>query len=298
MSYTYGTKGAPAVGGGLPGLPQRSDSGGKLQRSTYTRIVTPGSGVIDPPEGAKFMRAAVVGGGAVGTNFGAGGGGGCAATKIIPATSIQYTLNVAATSAAPTGGTNTLVIPGYPTLVANGAPAPTSGSAPGGTATGGDYNYSGGAGGLDSGVGYRSPGGGAGPGGPGGNGVSGMAAGNVGFGQIPTVVNWDWPIPGGQGGNVARSNSTNPVLVVTTGAGAGALSRPVLAAETLSAGRNVYAGAGPISFAPFARTTCQLLALANTGGGTYIESEGEFGGGSAFGASTAPIGGIVVEWFY
>jgi hypothetical protein len=295
MSYAYGTRGAPAVGGGLPGLPQRGDSGGKLQRSAYTRIVTPGSGVIEPPEGAKFMRAAVVGGGTIGNSFGDGGGAGCAATKIIPATSIQYTLTAAATSANPTGGTNTLVIPGYPTLIASGAPVPTSGSAPGGTASGGDYNYPGGAGGTTN---YRSPGGAAGPGGPGGNGVSGGSAGGAYIGQIPDVVNQDWPIPGGQGGNVARSNATNSVLVVTTGAGAGALSRPVLAAQTLTAGNNVYAGAGPISFAPFGRTNCQLLSLANGGGGVNIESGGEFGGGAAQGASTAPIGGIVVEWFY
>jgi hypothetical protein len=64
MSYTYGMKGAPAVGNGLGGLPRKQAALG-LQ-STYTRIVS-GSGVLNPPANAKFMRVAVIGGG--------GGGG-------------------------------------------------------------------------------------------------------------------------------------------------------------------------------------------------------------------------------
>lgn len=186
MTYTYGTHGSPAVGGGLPGLPQRGDSGGKPQRSTYTRIVTPGSGVIEPPEGAKLMRVAVVGagGGTPASNTGrsCGGGGGCSATNLVKAESIEYT--VGANSVGADGGSSYAQFGAY-SLIATGGRAGGTGAGVGvgGVGVGGDYNYSGGTGGGS---------GGGGAGGPAGEGGSDAA-------NTPNVSD-GWGVGGGGSG--------------------------------------------------------------------------------------------------
>lgn len=122
---------AAAEGGDVP-----------VVRSTYFTDTVAGSGKTKTvPTGAVYMRVAVIGGGGGGNNSGGAGGGGCAATKIIPASTITYTVGDGGT-AGNNGGDSTATFTGYSLVGGGGKAYTTSGN--GGTASGGDYNFTGG----------------------------------------------------------------------------------------------------------------------------------------------------------
>lgn len=315
MSYSYGMKGAPAVGGGLPGLPQRGAGGSAsvLVRSTYTRIVTPGSGVIEPPEGAKFMRVAVVGGGGgaiwvpgAATTRAGGGGGGCAASRIVPASDVPYICGVAgarkqvaaaAPDSASAGGDSSATVAGELLIGRGGQPGsnlteavfPNAGK--GGFGEGGTYNFSGGNAGGNFG------GGGAGP------------NGNGGFHD----TNSNLPTPGyfsgegwGCGGGGSGSLSVNTVgasnwFVPVGGAGAGANSFYGKAYDTkyTEIMLRAMSGQGPFgtSFTVASVGAAPVFNGGEFGGGGSSESSGDATSGNTSGTAGG-VGGILVEWFY
>jgi hypothetical protein len=273
MSYTYGMKGAPAVGNGLGGLPRKQAALG-LQ-STYTRIVTAGSGVIVPPANAKFMRVAVIGGGGYGNNNNSGGG--CAATKITAAAPINYVVGAGGTSVTLVGGTSSADLPGYLLLA-------TGGSAVGGTGSGGDYNYSGG-------TGAGGGGGAAGPFGNGANGATIPSAGALNNGADSLLGVNGWGVQGGGGGGSIQNNSNLRASAGGGGAGAsaGSCGAGLTATTPGPKGGNsgLWGGAGLDS----------AYGVSGNGG----EMGG--GGGRAFNGTSnfygnGGVGGIVVEWFY
>jgi hypothetical protein len=178
MPYQYGMQNSPSGGNGLGGLPKKQTT---PKQVNFTRIVTAGSGVIVPPANAKYMRVAVVGAGGTGYAVNGGAGGGCAATKIVPASPIQYTVGAAALF---NGASSTASFTGY-TLVGGGGGGYTSGNIVG-VGSGGDYNYNGGAG-----VGSRG-GGAAGPSGNGGD-----------ANQNAPAVGPGWGCGGGGGGSAS-----------------------------------------------------------------------------------------------
>lgn len=269
MSYTYGTKGAPAVGGGVPGLPQRIQA----TQSTYTRIVS-GSGVLIPPQNAVYMRVAVIGGGGGGRgtstsgNKYAGGGGGCAASKIVAASPVAYSIGAGGDGRLGTsgngtnGGDTTASFAGYK-LVGGGGTGGTTTSGAGGVGSGGDYNFNGGDGRLGASTSGAAGGGGAGPNGDGAT-----------FSTTPTngpFSNTGW---GAGGGGIYVSASSGHGAGVTNAAISTATDAPMC-----------YPWGGP---------------EVNGHGG-------EMGGGGKadYNATTGSIasdsggsGGMVVEWFY
>jgi hypothetical protein len=272
MSYTYGMKGAPAVGNGLGGLPTKQVALGR--QSTYSRIVidsftgagsisgTTAGGTLFPPPNARFMRVAAIGGGGCGYYTGAlgygGGGGGCAATKIIPASTISYIIGAGGDTTTRRGGNTTASFAGYALVGGGGGSTSFTQAGTAGVGLGGDYNYNGGSSINTSST--AGGGGGAGPAGPGGN-----------FGVDPTngqyIDGW-----GCGGGSVVGNDNA---------AGAGA--NP----DQLESNQNYPWGTG------------QVLNVS-----TPIRG-GELGGGGRSGATTgwATIGrggsgGLVVEWFY
>lgn len=187
MPYQYGMQNSPSGGNGLGGLPKKQTTPKEVN---FTRVLgaqgtvnTPTIGTITPPANAKYMRVAAIGAGGTtnGVNSGGAGGGGCAASKIVPAAPISYSI----ISADPAeGGGTVAVFPGYRLFGGRGS---TNASRTGGTASGGDYNYSGGTGDSSAAAGA---GGAAGPSGPGANGQTGGA-----------TLGRGWGVGGGGGGN-------------------------------------------------------------------------------------------------
>lgn len=128
MTYTYGLRGVPSVGKGSIGLPRTySPNAG----STFTRIVTAGSGFLIPPEGSQMMRVAVIGGGGNTNSTTGGGGGGCAASKIVQVTPIHYTVG--------SSNQNSIAIFSNYFLIGGAGSVGTAG-----IASGGDFNVNGG----------------------------------------------------------------------------------------------------------------------------------------------------------
>lgn len=315
MTYTYGTKGAPAVGGGLPGLPRKAASSDMVIRASYSRIVIDSfsgegevhwdgqTGILIPPDGARFMRVAAIGGGGGeaartnstnNTNKGScgGGGGACAATIIVPVSIIEFSIGRggergsgaygSGTVNAGHGG-DTLAEFGKYSLVGGGgrggsiestgvATTPVSG---GGTASGGDFNFPGGQSSQraysGTGVGGGAGGGAAGPHGPGGGeyNTSGFSSA---AGILPPLSEEGWGVGGGSGGRVDSSN-------VKPGVGSGG---------------SVSIGSGTIK-----------LTSPMPANNPWGRSNGEMGGGgsvrnatSVDGTEGGGCGGLVVEWFW
>ena len=187
--------------------------------STYSRIVS-GSGTLNPPADAVAMRVAVIG----------GGGGGCAASNIVPASVITYVIGTggagATSPSSPTdGGNTTATFTGY-SLVGGGGGSSTSLAPSGGSASGGDYNFSGGSGSYaanNSGSygAAASGGGGAGPNGNGGNGVARNTAGYA-FGNPGVYSGTGWG-PGGGGSGFATGYTAGTAL---GGSGGGGTNSP------------------------------------------------------------------------
>ena len=235
------------------------------ESTTYTRIVS-GSGVLIPPQGAKLMRVAVIGGGACGyyngtVGFG-GCGGGCAASKIVPASSITYSIGAGGNTTTQKGGDTTASFIGYE-LIGGGGNSSYLAPPYGGVGKGGDYNYSGGS--AISTTSLCGGGGGAGPGGPGGDGGPGQGS------ETSFVAGWG--AKGGQGSGTGL------------GAGTGAFSPPSSPATN-------------DMFAVYPWGSGITDSVANT-------TAGVMGGGGRSGATTGwstiglgGSGGMVVEWFY
>ena len=191
-------------------------------QSTITRVVTAGSGTLTPPVGAVGMRVAVVGAGATPSfspNIYAGGGG-CAASKIVPAASIAYTVGAASTFG--NGENSTAVFPGY-SLVGGGGVRSSVIAGTGGIGSGGDYNYNGGNAANNSGSGA-----GGGAAGPSGNGGAGM--------QNAPAAGSGWGVGGGGGANAS-------------GGGGGSGAPGSASTSTLGApqGTTFFGGPGSIS---------------------------------------------------
>ena len=258
MNYKYGLQGFPrASGAGTV-----SEKLNYAAQATFTRIVTPGSGTVNPPSGARFMRVAVVGGGggAVGGTGGGGGGGGCAASKMVVASSVSYTVGAGGSSSD--GGDSIAIFPGY-RLFAGGGKSGSTRS--GGTASGGDYNSAGGAGTerWSSGDPYAGGGGAAGP-----------------FSLVNGVYT-GWGATRGGDGAVNYRESCG-------GSGTGALGPAFITTYyqriVVPAGMNTN---WPWGIIP---------------SGSFEITGGEMGGGggrdSSFLLGSGGSGGLVVEWFY
>jgi hypothetical protein len=210
MAYPYGTQGAPAVGGGAPGLPQRSPTVGAdpLGPALQVVVVRPGSIYENTPfvtpDWATYCRVTAVGKGgqAMGGLYGlaisasgahGGAGAGLAATAIEP-TPPGVPIAISFTSAA------TLVaFLNYQLSGGNGGDATSSGGGSGGVGSGGAINFNGGNGGTAPSSSDSGAGGGAA--GRGGNGVS--ASGNLSANSGPG----DTYVTGGGAGGASTSNA-------------------------------------------------------------------------------------------
>ena len=148
-----------------PGLPSINP--------TIEYFNTPGSGIFEiDPNKYSFFRVFIVGGGAAG--FGnstvsarrAGGGGGSSISKVLPVrgkTSIAYKVGEGGFSnSRPNGGSSQATFGSYDMLATGG------GQVFGGTGSGGDLNFKGGAGSIGAG----DPGGGGGVSADGDNGAT------------------------------------------------------------------------------------------------------------------------------
>lgn len=86
MSYAYGTRGTPAVGGGLPGLPRRGESGGIPAGEYLYEAGAPDTLTI--PAGVYQVSAVIIGPGQPGPSLGGlfrgGNGGGLRWASEIP----------------------------------------------------------------------------------------------------------------------------------------------------------------------------------------------------------------------
>ena len=160
-----------------------------ISTSTIWTDTTPGGPKTkSPPSGASYMRFFITGGGSDNLdNTNQGGGAGCAATKIIPASTITYTLGAGSLVYTTPGEPSYATVSGY-SLVANGGAYRT-----GGTASGGDYNFSGGNGSAGN------AGGAAGPNGAGGSASDG-AFSNTGWGYGGGGASYSGGQAGGSGG--------------------------------------------------------------------------------------------------
>jgi len=261
--------------------------GVNVEYTEYTRLVGPASGVLVRPEGAKAMRVAVIGAGGGG---GGSGGGGCAATKIVKASDITYTLPQYSVNAE--GQDSIAEFDGY-YLIGGGGKLPymdgsTYAGGPGGVGSGGDFNFMGGSGGRFTY--YPSVGtGGGGAAGPNGNGGDG---GDQSTGVRPglpgEISGSGWGVGGGGGGASAGSND-NSTYAGGGGGGAGCSGGDrmyILSGSNFSAG-----GEGRVIFG-----TGGVSGEGNNGG--YGGEMGGGGGGRATSASRGGAGGMVVEWFF
>jgi len=238
MSYTYGMKGAPAIGGGGMGLPRTAEIRGELL------FTTPGTYLVTVPEGVTTMCAVVrSGSGGAFYNsfssppvyFSSGAGCGLAWLNNMPVTPLEQLVVVvgagglsAIRSAAPviTGGAGgESFVRDVATCRASGGQGGAQGvAAAGGSVTAGDGGGTGGSGAFTSTSGssaYVSGGGAAGYSGNGGDGVANLtisvSAGNSGTGGaggsgVPGApsggVGMFGEGPSGLGGTIAASPST------------------------------------------------------------------------------------------
>jgi hypothetical protein len=272
MPYQYGMQNSPSGGNGLGGLPKKQTT---PKTVNFTRIVTAGSGVIVPPENAKYMRVAVIGAGGSSVNQYGAGGGGCAASKIVPAAPITYRVGGAQTSLFPYNGGNSIAsFPGYHLVGGGGGGRDSNTGSVGGVGSGGDYNFRGGPSNTGTGTGG---GGAAGPNGNGGTGSLAYDGVSDRFGFDGEFSGTGWGPGGGAGGN-NRGASPNGL----PGAGSG----------SSAVGTILSTGSAPAvspSFFGTPYTAVNYSIGGVMGGGAGGSGSGTFAGG---------VGGIVVEWFY
>lgn len=283
---------------------------------TYSiQFITAASGTISTGVGYNFFRVTVIGGGAGGGYRAAssvdsgqgGGGGGCASTGWLPlygaALTFTYTVAPAANPGTPgspsnggvstakfgvDGGNSTVSWQGR-TLTANGGKAaiPASPTSLGGTATGGDFNFSGGDGGTPLSAGATGGGGAGGTtsaggkGGDGSGGVSGLngsnstgdgGGGGAGNGYFGGGI--DLSAGGGGGYGNAGGGATGTITAVSGGlpttyklGGAGASVLLSDGAATASGGNGgLYGGGG----GGCTRSGTGGTAGGSGGGGVFI----------------------------
>lgn len=263
MTYAYGTKGAPAIGGGVPGLPRATTAvGADPAGPPLQAIVIRESGTYVTPSWAAYARVTAIGrggrgrGGTSGLPVGVsgahgGGGAGLAASDIEaapPGTVIG--IDLAANAAL-------VSFLGYQLSAGNGGDATLTAGGVGGIGTGGAINFNGGAGATQNSS--NDGGGGGGAAGRGGNGASSINAAGAASGPGDALTT------GGGGGGGATN-------------GSGVTSAP-----------------GP------SRTDASQLGavvLGTTRPATTTNSNGGDGGGGAGGAVTAvpnvPGGAVVL----
>jgi hypothetical protein len=216
-------------------LIQAAAGGKKLYTSsTLQLITTAGSGTLSVPTDAVGMRVAIVGGGGGGAGNGSAGtnaracggsGAGCAATKIVTAESITYTIGAGGTASS--NGANSTASFGDYSLVGTGGLAgdvsANSITVSGSTGTGGDYNFSGGSStGTTQGKYVASTGGGGA--GPNGDGQNGTQVTSTGLTTSPTggdgeFTNTGWGPGGGAVGNLRSVNSQAAAIGNAVGMG-------------------------------------------------------------------------------
>lgn len=174
MGYTYGTKGIPSVS---PGLPRRTLAALVADPTSFPAkvMLVRSNQVIQVPAWATYARMGATGAGGNGsldngtTGIGNGGGGGGFAgsnqIKVTPGAAITVSF---------TGSATVIEGLGYRLVGGNGgnSTANNGGQGVGGTASGGDVNYTGGNGGAGTSANTAGSGGGAAS--RGGNGVNGV----------------------------------------------------------------------------------------------------------------------------
>ncbi len=216
MPYAYGMQGFPAVGSGLPGLPQRASAiGADPAGPPLTRVfIRPADGVQQNyvmPDWATYARVTALGrggrgrGGTAGlpttssTAFGGGGAGLSGSNQEVVSAGLPINVNF------DTDATRVSFL-GYVLVAGNGGDATAAAGGIGGVGSGGAVNFSGGAG--ESGSNGRSGGGAAGRG---GNGVAGGTAasyfgGDSGPGDAFTTGGG----PGGAGSGISSTITPYP----------------------------------------------------------------------------------------
>lgn len=198
MSYAYGTRGAPAVGGGLPGLPQRgaSDASAGIPAGEY--LYEAGAGdVITIPDGVTEISAVIIGPGGITASRSnhAGALRWASGIPVNPGDKLRFVVALARSSiylnevelfyTALQSGTpiGTYNLPGFIVLGGDGGSRSSTTRGGGGGAAG--YFGNGGNGGDSGGSGTNKPGtaaaanSGGGSGGSGGS-TDGAAGGGVG----------------------------------------------------------------------------------------------------------------------
>lgn len=242
MGYPYGTQGAPTVGSGAPGLPQRlTVLNGDITGLPVQAVIIRTSTTYFTPDWATYARVTALGkggqglgglGGAASGATGAhgGAGAGLAVTNIeqvAPGTPVNITFTSTATLAA---------FQNYQLSGGNGGNASSTAGGAAGVGSGGAVNFNGGAGETTT----ASSGGGGGGGAAGRNGpgqVGGFSIGGTGGAGGAADA---YATSGGAGG-AGRSNG---------GLGTGGLSRMdacVLGAVTIGKSCQNYIAGGAAS---------------------------------------------------
>lgn len=253
------------------------------------------------------MRVAVVGGGGagyapVGNLAIAGGGGGCAASKLVPVGSVDIDVGAAGMLGVNqgTGGTSSAQFGTYMLLATGGrgGEADNSTSAPGGMGAGGDYNYAGGTGMRASGSSSFTTGAGAaGPNGPGADGLLLISSSGNSSGSSPPPGTGGWGVPGGGCGALRSASGA--------GSGSGGGGGSGAAGGEAIAGPNSLVTNGLNSFPVFGEKGEQGHSITNYS--STAGKGGAMGGGGAatrrsdgasYASAAGGVGGIVVEWFY
>jgi hypothetical protein len=200
-TYPYNLRGAPSIGGGLPGLPRGAantigaDPLGFPAKFMFVRA----DALVLMPDWVTYYRVTATGNGGLGrgsSNGAPGGGGGaCSGTanvpeRAVPGSPIQIRFTAAAVIVA---------VLSYLLSAGNGGAAGVGQSGAGGVATGGAVNFNGGNGGGTAGA--STWGGGGGAASRAGNGGNAPGAGNTSGGAGAAAFGYLGPAANGQIGH-------------------------------------------------------------------------------------------------
>ena len=270
-------------------------------RSTMAQV-TSGSGTLSMPTGAVGMRVAAVGAGGKGGTYPSvdengnpitvnrgGRGGNCAATNIVDADDITYSIGADGISY---GGSTTASWTGY-TLTATGGNGGNGDVSPD-TLGGGDFTFSGGS---TPGAWFEGSAGG-GAAGPAGNGGSG--SGSFYGSQAPELggpggnsFTSGWGGGGGRGGKQYVYSNRGGIT------GGGGTNAPSGDCESGFFGGSAYAGLKTATTLLYGQAS---LSVIGTPSGYIGSAGGTLGGGGATltnsSVRTGGDGGLIVEYFY